>query len=52
MAIYAYAQLYRTLADEGTQKSMLNEMHTRQGLYDTICYWEYEALDAHLARSI
>jgi len=52
VAAHAYAQLYRTLAHEGTQKPLLDQMQTRQDLYDTIRYWDYEALDAHLAQSV
>ena len=43
-----YAALKR---DDGTQ-NMLSSMQTRQELYDTIGYQEFEALDASIARTI
>jgi methylisocitrate lyase len=43
-----YAALKR---DDGTQ-NMLSRMQTRQELYDTIGYQEFEALDANIARTI
>ncbi len=43
-----YAALKR---DDGTQ-NMLSRMQTRQELYDTIGYQEFEALDASIARTI
>ncbi len=52
VAAKAYANLYRILLEEGTQISVLSAMQTRQELYDLIHYWDYEALDAHIARTI
>ncbi|MCY0879940.1 MAG: methylisocitrate lyase [Firmicutes bacterium] len=52
VAAKAYERLYRTLMEEGTQVPWLAHMQTRQELYDTIRYWDYEALDAHLAKTI
>jgi methylisocitrate lyase len=43
-----YASLYRN----GEVKEMLPEMMTRAALYDTISYYDYEALDASIARTV
>jgi len=34
--------VYETLRGEGTQKSVVPMMQTRQELYDAIGYWDYE----------
>jgi methylisocitrate lyase len=48
----AQQELYAALKrDDGTQ-NMLSRMQTRQELYDTISYQEFEALDASIARTI
>ncbi|AUW93579.1 MAG: methylisocitrate lyase [Sulfobacillus thermosulfidooxidans] len=52
IAAHAYERLYRVLMEEGTQQSLLPEMQTRKELYDLIRYWDYESLDAHIARTI
>ncbi len=47
------AQLvYESLRHDGTQKAVLEQMQTRQELYDAIGYWEYERkLDELFQRS-
>ena len=47
------AQLvYRTLRRDGSQQAVIGQMQTRQELYDSIGYWEYEKrLDALFAKS-
>lgn len=52
VAAKAYSNLYRTLLSEGSQVSLLESMQTRQELYDLIHYWDYEGLDAHIAKTI
>ncbi|HBQ94202.1 MAG TPA: methylisocitrate lyase [Sulfobacillus sp.] len=52
VAAKAYEGLYRTLAESGTQASLLDQMQTRKELYDLIRYWDYESLDAHIAETI
>jgi methylisocitrate lyase len=52
VAAAAYRRLYHTLWTEGTQKPLLEAMQTRQELYDLIKYWDYEALDAQIARTV
>jgi methylisocitrate lyase len=39
----AVARAYRTLRQKGTQKELLDQMQTRQELYDTLDYHTYEA---------
>lgn len=51
LAAQAMALGYETLARTGTQVSLLSAMQTREALYQLIGYFEYEALDAALARS-
>ncbi|WBU59734.1 methylisocitrate lyase [Paracoccus albus] len=48
----AQEKLYATLARDGATTAMLDEMQTRQELYDTIGLNEFEALDASIAASI
>ncbi len=47
------AQLvYQTLRRDGSQQAVIGQMQTRQELYDSIGYWEYEKrLDALFAKS-
>lgn len=43
--------VYRTLRRDGTQQAVVPTMQTRQELYDSIGYWDYERkLDALFAR--
>ena len=44
--------VYRTLRRDGTQSAAVPTMQTRQELYDSIGYWDYERkLDELFARS-
>lgn len=52
MAAKAHENLYVTLKNEGSAKSVLPQMQTRQELYDTIDYAGYEALDSSIVRSV
>jgi methylisocitrate lyase len=52
MSAHAMEDLYGELARAGTQKALLDRMQTRQALYDTIRYHDYEALDDSIARSV
>jgi methylisocitrate lyase len=51
VAAKAMEDLYATLARDGSQRTMLDRMQTREELYEIIAYQEYEALDASIARS-
>jgi len=43
---------YGRLADEGTAEPQLSSMMTRSELYERIGYFDYEALDAQIARTV
>ena len=48
----AAERVYENLRRDGTQKAVLEQMQTRQELYDAIGYWEYERkLDELFQRS-
>ncbi|MDH2328002.1 methylisocitrate lyase [Cereibacter sp. SYSU M97828] len=47
----AQERLYAAIRDHDTTAPMLPEMQTRQELYDTIGYFDFEALDASIHRS-
>lgn len=51
MAARAYERAYRELFVSGTQRDLLDQMQTRQELYETIDYFGCEALDAKIAAS-
>lgn len=51
VAAKAMERLYRTLAQEGTTRSLVPEMQTRAELYALLDYFAYEELDRSLARS-
>src|SRR5262249_46621842 len=48
----AQAKLYATIRRDGATKAMLDEMQTRQELYDLIGLKDFEALDASIVESI
>jgi methylisocitrate lyase len=52
IAAGAVQRLYARLHRNGDVKEMLPEMMTRGALYDTIGYYDYEALDASIARTV
>jgi len=37
-------QVYRVIREQGTQKSLINTMQTREELYDLIDYYRYEEM--------
>ncbi len=51
VAAKAQNELYATIARDSSAAAMLPRMQTRQELYETIGYFDYEALDAQIARS-
>lgn len=51
VAAKAQENLYRTLRESGSAHSLLDVMQTREELYRTIGYSDYEALDASIVRS-
>lgn len=52
VAAGAMAELYRHLKQHGSAEALLNKMPSRAELYDTIGYYDYEALDEGIARSV
>ena len=52
MAAKAHEELYATIAREGGPKSLIGRMQTRQELYETISYADYETLDASIVKSV
>jgi methylisocitrate lyase len=52
MAAKAQERLYATLRREGVVSSVLDEMMTRQELYQRLGYADYEALDASIVKTV
>ncbi|MEI3606473.1 methylisocitrate lyase [Pseudogracilibacillus sp. SE30717A] len=51
IASKAVESLYKELYKTGTQSELLGKMQTRQELYDTLLYEEYEGLDDSIAKT-
>ena len=52
IAARAQERLYAVIAREGGPRSLIGEMQTRQQLYETIAYADYEALDASIVKTL
>jgi methylisocitrate lyase len=52
MAAKAQEQLYATIRREDGPRSLIGQMQTRQELYETISYSDYEALDASIVKTV
>jgi len=52
IAARAMELFYAGLIDKGSAESFLNQMMTRAELYDNISYYEFEELDASIARTV
>ena len=52
VAAGAMAELYRHLKAHGGAEGLLNKMPSRADLYETIGYYDYEALDKGIAKSV
>jgi methylisocitrate lyase len=52
MAARAHEQLYAAIQRDGGVQSVIAQMQTRQELYQTISYADYEALDASIVKTI
>lgn len=52
VAAKAYEKVFAEIAQKGTQKEMLAEMQSREELYETINYYDYEKLDEKIAETI
>lgn len=51
VAAKACERVFAEISESGTQKNSLGSMQTRKELYDTIRYYDYEALDRKIART-
>ncbi|MCS6985618.1 MAG: methylisocitrate lyase [Leptospiraceae bacterium] len=51
VAMKAVEQVFRAILQEGTQKNYLDQMQTRQELYELIDYADYGSFDEGVARS-
>jgi methylisocitrate lyase len=52
IAAKAQEQLYTTIRGEDGPRSLIGQMQTRQELYETISYSDYEALDASIVKTV
>lgn len=52
VAARAQESLYGTIAEAGSARPKLDEMQTRQELYETLGYSDYEVLDSSIERSV
>jgi methylisocitrate lyase len=52
VAAKAYEVVFEEISQTGSQKGSLSHMQTRNELYDTIRYYDYEALDETIAKTI
>ena len=52
IAARAQERLYSVIAREGGPRSLIGEMQSRQELYETISYADYEALDASIVKTV
>ncbi|HEY4600255.1 MAG TPA: methylisocitrate lyase [Cerasibacillus sp.] len=51
-AAKAYERIFTEIYQTGTQKNVLDDMQTREELYDIIDYFGYEALDESIAKTV
>ena len=52
VAAKAYERVFSLIKEKGTQKSALSDMQTREELYETIHYHDYEQLDETIAKTV
>lgn len=52
VAAKAYEQVFMELKETGTQVGAVERMQTRKELYNTILYYDYEALDKTVAKTV
>lgn len=52
VAAKAYERVFSQIAERGTQAGSLDDMQTREELYETIRYFDYEELDGKIAKSV
>ncbi|QTM98172.1 methylisocitrate lyase [Sediminibacillus dalangtanensis] len=52
VAAKAYERVFTEIMEHDTQKEKLEDMQSRQELYETIKYYDYEALDEKVAKTV
>jgi methylisocitrate lyase len=52
VAAKAMERVFEEIQQTGTQRDSLSHMQTRSELYDTIRYYDYEALDGKIAKTV
>jgi methylisocitrate lyase len=52
VAAKAYERVFQTILETGTQKSELDNMQSRKELYESIHYYDFEALDQTIAKTV
>ncbi len=52
VAAKAYERIFHLIKEDGTQKEGLEDMQTRKELYETISYYDFEALDKHISKTV
>ena len=52
VAAHAMAELYGHIKENGGCEALVDKMTSRADLYDTIGYYDYEALDESIAKTI
>lgn len=52
VAAKAYERVFSLIMEKGTQKEAIQDMQTREALYETISYHDFESLDEAIAKTI
>src|SRR5690625_2870495 len=52
VAAKAYERVFKLIKEEGTQSSAVKDMQTREELYETISYHDFERLDNTIAKTV
>ncbi|MFC3041800.1 methylisocitrate lyase [Virgibacillus xinjiangensis] len=52
VAAKAYEKVFQEIYTNGSQKGMLDQMQTREELYETIHYYEHEELDERISKTV
>lgn len=52
VAAKAYERVFQSIFIKGTQKDEVENMQSRKELYETIRYYDYEALDSAIAKTV
>ena len=52
VAAHAMTELYAHIRDNGGCEALMDKMTSRADIYDTIDYYDYEALDAGIAKTV